>query len=208
MTTLVRQKIFEIAEELLREGTRPTQQLVRERMGSGSLTTINRALNEWWASLSQRLDQRTEGFDLPEPVIRLSNRLWTESLAYARREYDVRRQEAVEANNRLQDELNKTRSEHSEQLKELNTLINALRQQNTELEAAATELKTALSKSEDECFRLSREQNRILTQGSNEELLEARVRLQLQQEQIETLNDKNQTLISENAELRLKLKQR
>lgn len=208
MTTPVRQKIFEIAEELLREGSRPTQQLVRERLGSGSLTTINRALNEWWASLSQRLDQQTQGFDLPEPVIRLSNRLWTESLAYARREYDIRHHEADLTNTRLQDELNKARSAHSEQLKELNALINDLRQRNTELETSAAELKTALSKSEDECFRLSREQTRISSIGNGDDLLEARVRLQLQQEQIDTLNNKNQMLISENAELRLRLQQR
>lgn len=205
MTTPTRQRIFEIAEELLLEGRRPTQQLVRERMGSGSLTTINRALNEWWSSLSQRLEQSTKGYDIPEPVVRLSSRLWTETLAYARREHSLQRAELEKSLALLQTDLNTERSQHSLQLKELNQLINEVRQRNNTLEKQVETLRKALQESQDECFHLAHDQTKITLNDSSEELLEARVRLQLQQEQIELLSHKNQMLINENAELRLRL---
>ncbi|MCD8513030.1 MAG: DNA-binding protein [Nitrincola sp.] len=50
------QAVFKAADALLEKGVRPTQQNVREVIGSGSITTINKALGDWWASLSERLN--------------------------------------------------------------------------------------------------------------------------------------------------------
>src|SRR5690349_14146348 len=66
-------RVIEVADQLLEEGVRPTQQNVRERLGSGSLTTINRALNDWWHTLAQRISRRNEHPELPEPVLTLAN---------------------------------------------------------------------------------------------------------------------------------------
>lgn len=207
MTTDTRQKIFEAAESLLQEGKRPTQQLVRERVGSGSLTTINRALNEWWESLSQRLTQQSQGYDLPEPVIRLSNRLWTESLGYARREF-LNQSEAIKSETEsLRQELLRERQEHSQQLKELNSLLHQQQKRYSALEAELAGVRIALNEAQEECFRLTRDKSKIDVTAPSEELLASRVRIEMQQEQIQSLTDKNQKLISENAELRLKLAQ-
>lgn len=207
MTTDTRQKIFEAAESLLQEGKRPTQQLVRERVGSGSLTTINRALNEWWESLSQRLTQQSQGYDLPEPVIRLSNRLWTESLGYARREF-LNQSEAIKSETEsLRQELLRERQEHSQQLKELNSLLHQQQKRYSALEAELAGVRIALNEAQEECFRLTRDKSKIDVAAPSEELLASRVRIEMQQEQIQSLTDKNQKLISENAELRLKLAQ-
>jgi len=207
MTTITRQRIFDAAESLLQEGKRPTQQLVRERIGSGSLTTINRALNEWWESLSQRLSQQNQGYDLPEPVIRHSNRLWNESLGYARREY-LRQVELIEAETeKLRQDSLSERQEYARQIKELSDILGQQQKKATRLEAELLETKESLSQAQEEYFLLSRDQSRISQVGGNEELLQAQARIQVQQEHIQALTDKNQKLISENAELRLKLKQ-
>lgn len=213
MITNIRTKVFEVAEELLREGKRPTQQLVRERIGSGSLTTINRGLNEWWAVLSQRLSKTEQDLDLPEPVIRLSQRLWTESIGYARREFLKRADERESEHEALKIKLLSEREEFSSKLKELNDQILKLQSTNAELEQRSNEIRVALQQSQDECYRLSSAYNRnsgesIVEQQFSEELLEARVRIRIQQEQIENIFAKNQSLISENADLKLRLKNR
>lgn len=209
MTSVIRGKIFETAEELLKEGKRPTQQLVRERIGSGSLTTINKGLNEWWASLSQRIAQSDQGLDLPEPILRLSQRLWTESIGYARREFTARAQAREQEHAALESQLLEERSAFSEKLKELNDQTIQQQKTNRALDQQLKEIRQELQQSQDECYRLTRNQGLMhdtnsSSDSSHDALLEARVRLQIQEEQMSLLFDKNQKLILENAELKLK----
>ncbi len=81
--TDTREKVFDAADQLLMEGVRPTQQSIRERIGTGSISTINKALNEWWQSVGERLNKDSERPDLPDQVIDAANRMWQQSLAYA-----------------------------------------------------------------------------------------------------------------------------
>ena len=209
MTSIIRNKVFETAEELLREGKRPTQQLVRERIGSGSLTTINKGLNEWWSSLSQRMTQSDQGLDLPEPILRLSQRLWTESIGYARREFTARAQIREQEHAALESQMLEERRAFSEKLKELNDQTIQQQKTNRALEQQLKEMQQELQQSQDECYRLTRNQGLMndantSSNTTQEALLEARVRLQIQEEQMSLLFDKNQKLILENAELKLK----
>ncbi|MFB9885135.1 DNA-binding protein [Balneatrix alpica] len=75
--------VFQVADTLLTEGVRPTQQNVRERMGRGSLTTINKALNVWWAELGQRMAEPSVP-NLPEPLVKNMQQLWRDAVFYAR----------------------------------------------------------------------------------------------------------------------------
>lgn len=76
--------VYIAAEELLSEGIKPSQQLVREKIGKGSATTIHRALNEWWVDLGKRLkyqDEKDNG--IPVQVQRALDDLWAASCKQA-----------------------------------------------------------------------------------------------------------------------------
>ncbi|WP_027856455.1 DNA-binding protein [Marinobacterium jannaschii] len=81
--TDTREKVFDAADQLLIEGVRPTQQSIRDRIGTGSISTINKALNEWWQSIGERLNKDASRPDLPDQVIDSASRMWQQSLAYA-----------------------------------------------------------------------------------------------------------------------------
>ena len=127
MSTEKRSQIYEIADQLLREGVKPTQQNVRERLGSGSLTTINRALNEWWEQLGSRLEAQTQGFDLPDPVVKQVNRLWSEALSYADKASNQRVENLQKKLVDAQAELASIDSRYTSQIIDLNVIINQLR---------------------------------------------------------------------------------
>jgi hypothetical protein len=76
-------KVQLAADELLARGQRPTQQAVRELIGTGSITTINHALNYWWSNLSKRLTRQSEHPELPDPVITAASKLWDQALQYS-----------------------------------------------------------------------------------------------------------------------------
>jgi hypothetical protein len=73
------------ADALLREGTRPTLDRLRERMGRGSPNTIQPLLDQWWKTLSARLDAGPAALHrIPESVAHIVEALWLQLLAEAR----------------------------------------------------------------------------------------------------------------------------
>lgn len=214
MSTEARRKIAQAADDLLREGIRPTQQLIRERIGTGSITTINRGLNEWWQALSERFNENGSGGTIPEPVIRLSSRLWSESMAYAREEHSKLRSEQEEVINKLNNQLLRERSDYSGKLHTLSKTLSDQQERIAELEQQRQTLQKTLHQAEEECYRLSKiensRKNSRIPEGQDDlhdQLLEERVKVRMKQESIDELLYKNQKLIEENAELKLKLKQ-
>ena len=77
------EKVQRAADQLLANGQRPTQQAIRDIIGTGSITTINKALNIWWSTLSKRVSRQSEHPALPEPVISAASKLWDQALAYS-----------------------------------------------------------------------------------------------------------------------------
>ena len=71
--------VFEAADELLREGVRPSQQNVRARTGKGSATTIHKALNDWWQGLSARIYRTDENNELPEFLTSALLDIWNQA---------------------------------------------------------------------------------------------------------------------------------
>ena len=86
------QKVFIAADELLAKGQRPTQQSVRDLLGTGSLTTINKALNAWWQSLGERLQMQRSRPDIPEHIFEMANGIWEKALAHSEAEISAKRQ--------------------------------------------------------------------------------------------------------------------
>ena len=66
----------EVAYQLLAEGVQPTWRAIRDRTGQGSATTINNALQEFWAEVGRRLSRP----DLTPAVADLCQALWQRAL--------------------------------------------------------------------------------------------------------------------------------
>lgn len=155
--TDTRERVFAAADQLLEEGTRPTQQNVRERIGSGSLSTINTALNDWWKTLSERLGRRNQHPELPDAVAIAANKLWDQALAYAHHSLEQDRAEVA-----------KTASESSLQVKELRQNIDLLQQQNTQLRQQLDDARAHLH--ENERLLTTHERSIIQLTGERDEL--------------------------------------
>jgi hypothetical protein len=73
------------ADELLRNGDRPTVERIRAKIGSGSPNTVGPLLDIWWKSLAVRLDAGPAAFHrLPESVLHIVEALWLQTLDEAR----------------------------------------------------------------------------------------------------------------------------
>ncbi|MBV0931805.1 DNA-binding protein [Marinobacterium weihaiense] len=207
-------RAIEVADQLLSEGIRPTQQNVRERLGSGSLTTINRALNDWWHTLAARIQRRNEHPELPEPVIQLADKTWNRALAYAEHRFNQQRIELEQKQAELRQASDARRYDGE-------SALLAAQQQNARLlercEQLADEkhqLEKRILELEEAQIRLTMERDQAMhevrqleklgdRQGLNDEaMIELRVRSRIQEEEIERLRRQNDRLSGENASLK------
>ncbi len=172
--TDTREKVFDAADALLQEGTRPTQQNVRERIGRGSLSTINSALNDWWSSLSDRIQRKDSHPELPDPVITAANQLWDQALAYAHHALQKERNELAAL-------LEQQKGLGLEQTEQLRKTIDQLQGQNTELRIQCdqlrsehTDLSQKLLSTETQLIRTQSEKDDLKRTNKQLELLEQR----------------------------------
>jgi len=124
--TDTREKVFEAADQLLSEGLRPTQQSIRDRIGTGSISTINKALNDWWRTVGERLNQDSSRPELPDQVIDAASRMWQQSLAYAERALSDKASQ-IEARTE------QIRQEAASRVEEMSLELSQLRDQNARL---------------------------------------------------------------------------
>jgi predicted RNase H-like nuclease (RuvC/YqgF family) len=144
------------------------------------------------------------------------NRLWSEALAYA----DKASNQKVEA---LQKQLAEARAElssidsrYSTQIIDLNKLINQLRVDISTSDITIKELRSDLKFEQDSLFKANRELDSLLSKSapgkvleqnqSDKDLLEARVRIKIQDEEIARLRAQNAQLSEENAQLKYQVK--
>jgi hypothetical protein len=93
--------VFEVADRLLSQGHRPTIERVRRELGRGSPNTVNRHLDEWWASLAERMRLSSEGA-VPASLLELCGRLYTGLKAEASRDADQLRKNLQGEQQRLE----------------------------------------------------------------------------------------------------------
>ena len=74
---ITEQDVFQAADALLTNGQRPTIERVRRELGRGSPNTVNKLLDQWWASLSARMTAK-EPNDLPAEVNAAFKRFYDE----------------------------------------------------------------------------------------------------------------------------------
>jgi hypothetical protein len=216
-----RQKVFAAADQLLEQGTRPTQQNVRELIGSGSLTTINKALGDWWTSLGERITRRNQHPEVPEAVLLSAGKLWDQALGYAEQRFveqrnELARQHRESLERARQDDLAVTTD--LRQLQEQNArLLERNEQLSMQLEASQSERLRQeerlirLGSENEEQARQLKQQTLLLERGAGdadtEQLLDLRVRLRIQEEDGKRLHSSNEALAQENAALRRQVRE-
>ena len=85
-----REQVFDAAGALLDEGTSPTVQAVRERIGSGSFTTINRHLDEWRKEHAGQAPANIP--DMPDKVMMAFQQVWAAAARAAQEDTETQRQ--------------------------------------------------------------------------------------------------------------------
>lgn len=212
-------KVFEIADQLLAEGKRPTQQSIRNALGSGSLTTINKALNDWWQTLGERLFSERQRPDIPEPVFDCANTLWQQALAYADNQLIEQRQSLEQRFTELKGELDTQTRINREDLQRMQQVSDRLQQENDQYRAQSEEQRQIQRNAEEKEFVLQSE-NRELTRklkeaeraleqlgnhatpATSHELLEYQHKNQYLEGECERINQHNQSLLKDNQQLR------
>lgn len=204
-------RAIEVADRLLEEGIRPTQQNVRERLGTGSLTTINRALNDWWHTLAERIQRRNEHPELPEPVVQLANQTWNRALAYAEHRFNQQRAAIERQQAELQQAVEAQRSGGETALLEAQKQNARLLERCERLADDKHRLEKRILELEEQVIRLGMERDQTQHeikqlqklgshQGLHDEaMIELRVRTRIQEEELQRLRRQNDQLSRENA---------
>jgi chromosome segregation ATPase len=108
-----KEQVYTAAAELREEGTAPTVQAVRERIGSGSFSTINTHLAEWKAENAAQAVADIPA--MPEKVQDAFTRIWATAARSAQEDVETQR-EALEAMRR---EMDKERASMAEEIERL-----------------------------------------------------------------------------------------
>lgn len=202
MTTY--EKVFEVADNLLAAGKRPTQQMVRNELGTGSLTTINKALNDWWQGLGVRLLESSKRPDIPEPVFDSANALWQQALAYAEHQLSDQRQQLEQRYLDLKEKLDDRNSTDREDLRHLQDLSDRLLTENQRGLEKISELQQKQLAQEEKEMRLETENRDYRRKVKEYEItlkqLEQGGSVNLQQELLE-YQHKNQYLEGESSRI-------
>ena len=205
----------EVADQLLMEGARPTQQNVRERMGSGSITTINKALNVWWKELGERLKTNTSHPMLPDPVAESASKLWLQALAYAEKHLEERRTALeLEYRKKLKTSSQESREDQQE-LRDLRAQCIRLLQDNERISGEKHKMQLTIAQSENRNMELQikidslqRElkQTELVNQGGNlEGYIETQVANRTLKEENIRLSKQIDTLMNEKSALLLEI---
>jgi Plasmid replication region DNA-binding N-term len=129
------------ADALLRQGSRPTIEKVRAKIGSGSPNTINPLLDAWWQRLAGRLDAGPAALHrLPESVLHVAETLWLQAL-------DEGRQRA-----RLESTSSKEAADEEQRRLEVRSHVLTLRE--SELDDRLRSRERALEESRDQLLTL------------------------------------------------------
>jgi chromosome segregation ATPase len=126
-----KEQVFEVATALQEEGTAPTVQSVRDRIGSGSYSTINTHLAAW---RKEHVGQAPANIpDMPEKVRNAFNQVWAAAAKAAQDDVETQRQ-ALEAMRREMDK------EKADMTVEIARLEKEVEEATTKLETAGRDL--------------------------------------------------------------------
>ncbi|MEH6473886.1 MAG: DNA-binding protein, partial [Halopseudomonas sp.] len=110
---------------------------VRERLGKGSVSTIHKALGEWWQTLGKRLQQGRDYPELPDVLSEAMISWWHNAVDRSRREFEgqhdqqLRQLKALKTSHRgeveqVQNKLSETLDKLSQQVEQQQQLYQQL----------------------------------------------------------------------------------
>jgi len=215
------ERVFSAADQLLEQGVRPTQQKIREQLGSGSISTINKALGDWWQQLGQRMKDQRSVPGLPEPVSDAAQKLWQQALGYAERSFKEQSQQYAAQLQLQSDEVQAQAREalqqagvlraHNERLMQENELLMSERRDSVQ---RVTQLESEVVMLTGENSDLKRElkqqaillKNNDLPESPNveysDEFIQLKVDIKVKERALEQFSDRVEQLEKENAQLR------
>ncbi|EAR62027.1 DNA-binding protein [Neptuniibacter caesariensis] len=159
------------ADELLELGVRPTQQNVRERIGTGSITTINKALNSWWVELGQRLKAQSSHPSIPDPLAESMDKLWRQALEHAKSEFSDAASGLERKYQAKLKELKQDGAEDQGELKQLREQCLRLLQDVERLSGEKRDISLELSAAENKLIVVTLENERLERQVKQADLL-------------------------------------
>ena len=110
---ITKQQVFDTASALRDEGILPTVSAVRERLGTGSFSTVGNHLSAWKAEVANQ--EVAEIPDIPDAVQSVFQQVWAAAAKAAQKDVETQRQ-AMEAMRR---ELEKEKSEMTKEIQRL-----------------------------------------------------------------------------------------
>lgn len=113
----INEKIHMAAEEILMEGAWPTVCTIREKLGTGSNTTINNELKSWRIAFLNKLKKAKSRPNCPEILTNATDKLWAIACEEAELVFESKRKDLIEKENDLLCYLKKI--EHEKNEKEL-----------------------------------------------------------------------------------------
>ena len=159
---ITREQVHEAAQALLEEGITPTAPAVRERLGSGSYTTINAHLAEW---RSQNPQTPANVPEMPERVRSAMHQIWAQATAAAQSGLETDRQ-ALAAMRR---ELDKERADMDAEIRRLERELDDAKEQVEHLQASFSKAQADTREAQSQILDLKVENARLGERNANAE---------------------------------------
>ena len=196
----INKQIHIAAEELLMEGQWPTVSTVREKLGTGSNTTINNELKLWRNAFLENLRKSKHRPSCPEVLTHATDKIWGIACEEAERIFNKEKNEMVEKEESIKKHLEKM----EEEINELNFLTKKNESRIKELEEQNNILIFEL-KNEKEKTQKKHEQIKTLEMEINKEKLRTDDVIKFYKNQ---LHETKQEEILKIEKLKLELQQR
>lgn len=130
---ITQEQVFEVAEALAAEGIAPTVPLLRERLGSGSFTTLGAHLKGWKEKHTAK--SVSEVHDMPEKVRAAFQQAWQVAFRSAQADVETQRQ-ALEAMRR---EMDREQREMTDEIRRLERDLEAATERGDRLDSTLVE---------------------------------------------------------------------
>ena len=170
---ITREQVFEAAQSLMDEGITPTVAAVRERIGSGSFTTVSAHLAEWRA---QNIQAPANIPEMPDRVRNALNQACAQAVASAQEDLETQRQ-ALEAMRR---ELDKERADMAAEIERLERAQEQAQEQIEHLRASFTEAQARNREAQAQILDLKVDNARLGERAGNAEGRAEELREQVQ----------------------------
>lgn len=186
-----REDVCKIADELIKEGIKPSINKIAQRLGHGSNTTIGQGLELWWQQLPERLDISEQSSELPKFLLETIKQLWSNALQEAALQWEAEKQNYIEQSKALEENITQQTSTIETLEQQLANLQQKLAQTETSLDNIIKDKekeKTLFTEQYDQLSKKLEQAQQSLNQAQQNALNLHESYEKLQQSKIEEIN--------------------